>query len=506
MAVKINTATFNGVDGISINVEVDISNGLPSFNIVGLADTSIKESKERVRAAIRNSGFEFPMRRITINLSPADVRKVGSSFDLPIAIGILVATGQISTEEINNYLFVGELSLLGELKKVSGVLPTVLQGKSNNIKDFILPYENREESSIINDINVYAFKNLKEIIGFLKYKDLLPYIKKNELKEETYSIDYKDVIGQRAAKRAIEVAAAGGHNILLYGSPGSGKSLLARRIPTILPPLTYDEAIEVTKLYSVSREYKNLNGLIYKRPFRSPHHTTTKIALAGGGSRMHPGEISLAHCGVLYLDEILEFKNSTLEVLRQPLEDRKIIITRSSGKVEYPANIMLVGSSNLCKCGNYQSPNKICTCTEYEVKKYLNRISGPLLDRIDIYSSVNLVPYNELNKKNNSETSLDIRKRVISARKVQINRFKNEKIFSNAEMNENQIRKYCVLDNDARKMIKKIYKEHKLSLRAYSRILKVSRTLADLQNKKNITKDNVIEAVQYRKYINNKVI
>lgn len=506
MAVKINTATFNGINGISINVEVDISNGLPSFNIVGLADISIKESKERVRAAIKNSGFQFPLRRITINLAPADVRKVGSFFDLPIAIGILVATGQVCMEEINNYLFAGELSLLGELKKVSGILPIVLQGKSNNIKNFILPYENREESSIINEINVYAFKNLKEIIGFLKYKDLLPYCKKHNFEEEKYSMDYRDVIGQRAAKRALEVAAAGGHNILLYGPPGTGKSMLAHRIPTILPPLTYGEAIEVTKLYSVSREYKELNGLIYKRPFRSPHHTTTKIALVGGGSKMYPGEISLAHYGVLYLDEILEFKNSTLEVLRQPLEDRKIVITRASGKVEYPANIILVGSSNLCKCGNYLSNDKICTCTEYEIKKYLNRISGPLLDRIDIYSSVNSVPYKELRKENNAETSLDIRKRVMVARKIQIKRFKNEKIFSNAEMNENQIRRFCVLDHDANEIIKKIYKTYNLSLRAYSRILKVSRTLADLQNKRNITKENIIEAVQYRKYINNKVI
>jgi magnesium chelatase family protein len=505
MAIKINTATFNGVDGVKISVEVDICQGLPSFSIVGLADTSIKESKDRVRAAIINSGFEFPVKKITVNLAPADVRKVGSSFDLPIAIGILLATGQLQEENIEDYLFAGELSLLGELKKVRGILPIVMGGIYSGIKNFIIPFENKEEASIVSEGNTYPFNSLIEVVGFINYKDLLPYKRgKTILPEENY-LDFKDVIGQESSKRAVEVAAAGNHNIFLYGSPGSGKSMIASRIPSILPPLTYEEALEVTKIYSISTEYKTVEGLIYKRPFRKPHHSCTKITLIGGGIKLHPGEISLAHNGVLYLDEMLEFNKSNLEVLRQPLEDRMITLSRNSGTIEYPANVMLVGSSNPCRCGFYGDRVKICTCSEYEIKKYQGKLSGPLLQRIDLFSYVASVPFDKI-KGQEAECSKTIKERVIKARAIQNKRFKDEDIFSNAEMKGNHIKKYCKLENEAEYTLIKLYEIHNFSMRAYSRILKVALTLADLSNSEKIKKEHIIEAAQYRKFINNKVV
>ncbi|MBE6044103.1 MAG: ATP-binding protein [Clostridium thermopalmarium] len=353
MAIKINSATFMGVNGKVIDVEIDITNGFPSFNIVGLADTSVKESKERVRAAIINSGFDFPLKRITVNLAPADLKKEGSLLDLPIALAILIATNQVSDKNIQKFLFMGELSLLGELKRIKGALPIVIDAVNEHILKFVIPLENAEECGVVKDAQIYPFQNLKQVTEFLTYGDLMPYKCQNILASTSYNYDFRDVLGQESCKRAIEVAAAGGHNIIMYGPPGCGKTMIAKRIPSILPKLSYEEALEVTKIYSISNKIDKLDGLIKERPFRSPHHTSSQISLVGGGSKLIPGEISLAHHGVLFLDEILEFNKRTLEALRQPLEDKVVNISRVNGSVKYPANFMLVGAMNPCPC-SYQ--------------------------------------------------------------------------------------------------------------------------------------------------------
>lgn len=506
MAVIIKSSAFNGINGRIVDVEIDIAKGLPAFNIVGLGSTSIKEAKERVRAAIVNSGFQFPMGRITVNLAPADMRKEGSLFDLPIAIGILIASNQMSGEKYDKYLIIGELSLNGELKKVKGVLSIVLDACGENINRFIVPNNNKEEASAAKQGEIYPFGKLKEVVEFLKYEDMRSYSFKESLCRGEYREDFSEIIGQKAAKRALEIAAAGNHNIIMYGPPGSGKSMLASRIPTILPGLTYDESLEVTKIYSVAGKIETGQGMIKERPFRSPHHTITKVGLVGGGNKLIPGEVSLSHNGVLFLDEMLEFKKYNLDLLRQPMEEKKITITREAGSVIYPCNFMLVAAMNPCECGYYGSGIRECKCTFNEVRNYLRKISGPMLDRFDMFINVNSIKYKELKKNNDGESSDKIRERVERARKIQVKRFKDENNYTNSGMSSKQVRKYCEMDEKCSKMMEKIYDKFNLSSRVYIRILKVARTIADLENKDKIEEKELIEALEYRKFINENYI
>lgn len=506
MSIKIKSAAFSGVEGILINVEVHITYGLPTFSIVGLGDMAVKESKERVRAAIINSGLEFPVGRITVNLAPAHIKKEGSHYDLSIAIGVLAATNQLLCDGLSEIIFIGELSLNGEINKINGALPIIIEGKRYGIKNFIVPFENRSECACVNGINIYPMENLSEVIHFLTHRDIQPYELGEELDMiDEYKVDFSDVVGQEAAKRALEVAVAGNHNVILYGAPGSGKTMLAERIVSIMPDLNEGEALEVTKIYSVSGELKE-NGIIKKRPFRSPHHTITNIALVGGGRVPVAGEVSLAHEGVLFLDEILEFNKKALQVLRQPMEDKKVKLSRINGSIEYPAKFMLIGAMNPCSCGYFGSNIRRCTCTDYEVQRYLSRFNGPLLDRIDIFTSVNPITYEQINAEDKGESSTIIRNRIEKARKIQRDRFLEEGITSNSQMNGNQIKRFCKLNKDSKNLLKYAYEEYGLSTRVYNRILKVSRTIADLYGSADIEESHIIEALQYRRYVREEII